>query len=79
MSIGSAVFAQLTAERPVLSIGPPLSPLKIAHAHGDLDLGPIKYMVPWTHWSPKPKQHLDHFSGFCKAHDRDRQTTLLGL
>ena len=27
--------------------------------------------------SPKPKRHLSQFSHFCRAHDRDRQTTLL--
>ena len=40
-------------------------------------------MVPWAHPSPHPKRHVDRFSGFCRAHDRDRptdrQTTLLRL
>jgi len=31
-------------------------------------------MVPTAHPSPQPKRHLDRFSGFCRAHDRDRQT-----
>jgi len=31
-------------------------------------------MLPWTHPSPRPKQHLDWFCGFCRAHDRDIQT-----
>ena len=26
------------------------------------------------HPSPQPKRHLDRFSRFCRAHDRDRQT-----
>jgi len=44
---------------------------------------PIQYMLPWTHSSPQPKQHLDRFSGCPAVHDRDRQTdgqtTLLRL
>jgi len=32
------------------------------------------YMILWVHPSPKPKQHLDRFSRFCRAHYRDRQT-----
>ena len=35
---------------------------------------PINYIVPWAHPSPQPKWHLDQFSRFCRAHDRDRQT-----
>ena len=31
-------------------------------------------MVLWAHPSPQPKEHLDRFSRFCTAHDRDRQT-----
>jgi len=31
-------------------------------------------MVPWTHPSPHPKQHLDRFSRFHRAHGRYRQT-----
>jgi len=31
-------------------------------------------MVPWAHPSPQPKWHLDRFSHFCRAHNRDRQT-----
>jgi len=31
-------------------------------------------MLPWTHPSPHRKRHLDRFSRFCRAHDRDRQT-----
>jgi len=29
---------------------------------------PIKHMLPWTHPSPQPKQHLDRISRFCTAH-----------
>jgi len=36
---------------------------------------PIECMlVPWAHLNPHPKQHLDWFSRFCRAHDCDRQT-----
>jgi len=31
-------------------------------------------VVPWAHPSPQPEQHVDRFSRFCRAHDRDRQT-----
>ena len=31
-------------------------------------------MPPWAHLSPHPKRHLDRFSRFCRAHNRDRQT-----
>jgi len=30
-------------------------------------------LLPWGHPCPKPKPHLDQFSGYCRAHDRDRQ------
>jgi len=40
---------------------------------------PIKYVVPWAHPSPRHKWHLRKFSCFCRAHDCDRQTTLLRL
>jgi len=30
-------------------------------------------MLPWAHPSAHPKQLLDQFSCFCRAHDRDRQ------
>jgi len=39
---------------------------------GDLD--PIIYTVSWANPSPKPKQHLDRFSRFCRAHLCDRKT-----
>ena len=44
ISIGSAVFAQLTAdgvECPYFTMGRPFLPIKIAPFHGDLDLHPI--------------------------------------
>jgi len=74
ISIGSAVFAQLTAEGPYTWQWTTPPPSKLPLSMGDLDS-----MVPWAHPSPWPKWHLDHFSCFCRAHDRDRprQTTLL--
>ena len=32
-------------------------------------------MVPWAHARQfSPKRHLDRFSRFCMAHERDQQT-----
>jgi len=62
ISIGSAVFAQLTLNVRILYNGPLFSskwPIPV----GDLD--PIKYMIPWAHPSPKPKRHLDWFCRFA--------------
>ena len=63
---------------PILYIGTPLSPFKIDPSHGGFG-PPSKYMVPWVHPSPQLRRHLDRFSRFCRAHDRDRQTTPLQL
>jgi len=38
------------------------------------DLNPIKHMVHWAHPSQSPKRHLNRFSRFCRAHERDQQT-----
>ena len=35
---------------------------------------PISHMLPCAHPSPYQTRHLDRFSHFCKAHDRERQT-----
>ena len=56
---------------PTLYSGPPLSPLKVAPSHGDLDSHLT--VLPWAHPSPHPRQLLDRFSRFCRAHNRDRQ------
>ena len=32
------------------------------------------HAFPWVHLCPRPKRHLDRFSRFCRAHDRDRPT-----
>ena len=42
------------------------------------------HVIPWAHPNVQPKQHLERFGRFCKAHycvtdsQRDGQTTLLG-
>jgi len=66
ISIGSAIFAQLTEHRSYTSQWSAL-PLKTAASNGDLDphlihgsLGP----------SPQPKWNLDRFTGFCTAQSR---------
>jgi len=66
ISIGSAVFAQLTAWQRVSVL---YLPLKIASA-----IGGIGAPYFWAHPSPRPKPYLDRFSRFCRAHDCDRQT-----
>jgi len=38
------------------------------------DAGPTQCTVPWVHWSPQPKRHLDWFSRFCRADGCDQQT-----
>jgi len=84
ISIGSAVFAQFTAECPYRPI------------YNGLPLSPQNCPFPWVIWSPsntwfigahprpQSKRHLDrfsHFAGLTSVTDRqqtDRQTTLLG-
>jgi len=70
IAIGSAIFAQLTAEGGYASqIAAPF-PSKLPFTWG--------FRIPWANQSSHPKWHLDRFSHFCMAHDRDRQTTLDG-
>jgi len=45
----------------------------ISYSPGGANVQPIKYMLPRTHLSPLPKQHLDRFSRFCRIHNHDRQ------
>jgi len=71
ISLGSAVFAQLTAESPYTMQWATLSP-KLLLPTGRS--GPIEYTVPWAHPSPQPKRHLDRFRHFCRDHYCDRQT-----
>jgi len=57
---------------PVLYNGPLLSHRNCPFACGDLD--PHLTHGSLDQPSPQPKRHLDRFSRFCTAHDRDRQT-----
>jgi len=78
ISIGSAVFAQLTAERPYTVQWAVPSLLKISHSHGVS--GPHLIYFPWTHPNAHPGRHLDRFSRFAGLTSvTDRQTTLLDL
>jgi len=38
---------------------------------GGTNVHPIYYMLPWAHPSPQRRRHLDRFSHFCRAHNRD--------
>jgi len=87
ISIGSAVFAQLTEECPYTlqwDVPPRLklsgSPFSLGEPDFHLIHGCLGRLA---HPSPQPKRHLDRFSRFCRAHYCDRQTdrrqtTLLG-
>jgi len=66
ISIGSAVFEQLTADSRCTLQRP--FPLKLPFPTGDL----TTIHVPWAHPGPQPKRHLDRFSRFCRAHYCDR-------
>jgi len=74
VSIGSAVFAKLTADCPILYNGPPLPPSRFSLPMWDVDLRLIYGSL--GHSSPQPKLHLDRFSRFCRAHYCDRQTDI---
>jgi len=63
ISIGSAVFAQMTEECPYTLQWEPF-PLRIAPSHG----GMWTPSNTWFHPNSQPKQHLDRFSRFCRAH-----------
>jgi len=56
ISIGSAVFAQLTAE--------------CRRAHWRHLVNTIELVLPSAHSSPQPKRQIDRFSRFCTAHSR---------
>jgi len=66
ISIGSAVFAQMTAGSLYFTMGCHFPPQNCPFPWGDLDLH-LKHSS-WAHPSPQPKQHLDQFSYFCRAH-----------
>jgi len=67
--------AQVMADCPMPYNGPPLPPQNCPFTWRIWT--PIEYMVPWAHLSPHPKRHLDWFSRFRRAHDRNRQTDRL--
>jgi len=71
-STGSAVFAQLTAQRPYTLQRATLSSLKIVHSSGGF--GPHLIHDSFVYPNPKSKRHLDQFSRFRMAHDCDRPT-----
>jgi len=65
ISIGSAVFVQMTADCPY-TLQLDALPMR--------DLGPHLIHGSLGHPSPQPKLHLDRFSSFCRAHWCDRPT-----
>jgi len=65
-SIGSAVFAQLMAERVYTLQRTAISPSKLSLPMWGC--GPHLMMIPLAHTSPQPKQHVDWFSRFCTAY-----------
>ena len=65
-TIGSAVFAQVTTERPYTLQWTAPRPQNCPFPWGIWT--PISHMVPSAHTSPQPKWHLDRFSHFCRAH-----------
>jgi len=44
------------------------------YAPGCSNVYPSSNTCSLDHSSPQPKRHLDRFSRFCRAHNRDRQT-----
>jgi len=69
MRISTAVFAQLTAKTLYFTLGRHF-PLKTAPLWGRSGSHVIRGSL--GHPSPCPKWHLDWFSGFRTAHDRER-------
>ena len=63
ISIGSAVFAQMTAKCSCTLQWFARFPFKIAPLMGGS--GPHAIMVPWAHRSPEPKRQLDRFGRFA--------------
>jgi len=71
ISIGSAVFAQLTTQSLYALHWAAPSPSK---PFAWENWTPVQYMLPLANPSPQPKRHLDRFSHFCRAHDCDIPT-----
>jgi len=70
ISIGSAVFTQLTAERPyTLQLAATFPPQSWIMDQASA-WTPIGGMVPWANQSAHPKRRHDWFSCFCEAHGR---------
>jgi len=69
-TIGSVIFAQITAECPYTLQWATPFPLKIAPSNGGSPIWtPSNTWFPGRdHPSPQPKRHLDRFSRFCRAH-----------
>ena len=67
ISIGSAVFAQITAECPYALQWDATSPLKITPFRGDPDSGP-HLIHGLDQLESSTKRHLYRFSRFCMAH-----------
>jgi len=65
ISIGSAIFAQLTAEFPYTLQWATLYP-KTAPSHWGIWIS-ISYMICWAYPRLQPKQHLDGFSRFLQG------------
>ena len=66
MTIGLAVFAQVTTEASMGALSP-----KIAASHGGS--GTPSNTIPWAHTSPQPKRNLDRF---CRFYTVDRRVSL---
>jgi len=67
--IGSAVFAHLTAEYLYFTMGRSFPPQNCPSHAGS---GPYLMHDSLDPPAPQVKRHLDRFSCFCRAHNRDR-------
>ena len=65
-------FTVYTAAETVNAFQLDSQPLNVLLRGGDLDLRLI--MCPWAYASQRLKRHLDRFSRFCRAHERDQKT-----
>jgi len=73
-----AVHEDFVSERSFYSVrsviynGPPLFPQNCPCVWGNLE--PRLILLSLAHTTQHPKRHLDRFSRFCTAHDRDGPT-----
>jgi len=76
ISIGSAIFEELTLESPcTLQWADPFLCQNCPFPWRNLD--PTEQVVSPAYTrvhKPRSKRHLGRFSGFCRVHDRDRPT-----